>query len=113
MATVGQNQGTLEQSPIDREPWQNLNTNTATSNQSQVSINGTMSSTSKSKKAAKAKKGPDPNETGKLLAAKITQLELDKAGEKDQEQEIGMLLYWIWVLMDGNGYRCCYEKFIY
>lgn len=45
----------------------------------------------KAKKAAKSKKGPDPNETGKLLAAKINQLELDAAGEKDQEQEIGML----------------------
>ena len=42
----------------------------------------------KSKKA-KTKKAMDPNETGKLLAAKINQLELDAAGEKDQEQEIG------------------------
>ena len=47
--------------------------------------------TSKSAKKSKAKKGADPNETGKLLAAKINQLELDAAGEKDQEQEIGML----------------------
>ena len=45
---------------------------------------------SKSTKKAKTKKGVDPNETGKLLAAKINQLELDAAGEKDQEQEIGM-----------------------
>ena len=44
----------------------------------------------KSAKKAKAKKGVDPNETGKLLAAKINQLEIDAAGEKDQEQEIGM-----------------------
>ena len=44
----------------------------------------------KSGKKAKAKKGVDPNETGKLLAAKINQLEIDAAGEKDQEQEIGM-----------------------
>ena len=44
----------------------------------------------KSKKA-KTKKAMDPNETGKLLAAKINQLELDAAGEKDQEQEIGAL----------------------
>ena len=35
------------------------------------------------------KKATDPNETGKLLAAKINQLELDAAGEKDQEAEIG------------------------
>lgn len=38
---------------------------------------------------AKSKKAVDPNETGKLLAAKINQLELDAAGEKDQEIEIG------------------------
>ena len=40
-------------------------------------------------KKGKNKKAPDPNETGKLLAAKINQLELDAAGEKDQEAEIG------------------------
>ena len=40
-------------------------------------------------KKAKGKKAADPNETGKLLAAKINQLELDAAGEKDQELEIG------------------------
>ncbi len=40
-------------------------------------------------KKGKAKKAPDANETGKLLAAKINQLELDAAGEKDQEAEIG------------------------
>ncbi|MCJ1313759.1 hypothetical protein MMC25_007439 [Agyrium rufum] len=39
-------------------------------------------------KKAKGKKAVDPNETGKLLAAKINQLELDAAGEKDQEIEI-------------------------
>ena len=37
------------------------------------------------------KKAVDPNETSKLLAAKINQLELDAAGEKDQEAEIGTL----------------------
>lgn len=40
-------------------------------------------------KKGKGKKAADPNETGKLLAAKINQLELDAAGEKDQEAEIG------------------------
>ena len=40
-------------------------------------------------KKGKSKKTTDPNETGKLLAAKINQLELDAAGEKDQEAEIG------------------------
>ena len=41
------------------------------------------------KKAMKGKKAADPNETGKLLAAKINQLELDAVEEKDQELEIG------------------------
>ena len=36
------------------------------------------------------KKAADPNETGKLLAAKINQLELDAVGEKEQELEIGV-----------------------
>ncbi|SLM34518.1 taxilin alpha [Lasallia pustulata] len=39
-------------------------------------------------KKSKGKKAADPSETGKLLAAKINQLELDAAGEKDQEAEI-------------------------
>ena len=38
-------------------------------------------------KAKKEKMGAD--ETSKLLAAKISQLEQDAAGEKDQEIEIG------------------------
>jgi len=40
-------------------------------------------------KKGKGKKAADPNETGKLLAAKINQLELDAVAEKDQEAEIG------------------------
>lgn len=47
-----------------------------------------MSSTAMAKKN-KGKKSADPNETSKLLAAKISQLEQDAAGEKDQEAEIG------------------------
>ncbi|CAL00718.1 uncharacterized protein An04g02310 [Aspergillus niger] len=39
-------------------------------------------------KKNKGKKVADPNETSKLLAAKISQLEQDAAGEKDQEAEI-------------------------
>lgn len=42
-------------------------------------------------KKAKGKKAADPSETGKLLAAKINQLELDAAGDKEQELEIGRL----------------------
>ncbi len=45
--------------------------------------------TTSTAKKGKGKKAADPNETGKLLAAKINQLELDAAGEKDQEAEIG------------------------
>lgn len=40
-------------------------------------------------KKGKPKKAPDPTEASKLIAAKISQLELDQAGEKDQEAEIG------------------------
>ena len=39
-------------------------------------------------KKTKGKKNADSNDTGKLLAAKISQLEIDAAGEKDQEAEI-------------------------
>ncbi|BCS00920.1 taxilin [Aspergillus luchuensis] len=46
-----------------------------------------MSAAAMSKKN-KGKKVADPNETSKLLAAKISQLEQDAAGEKDQEAEI-------------------------
>ncbi len=53
-----------------------------------------------SNKKAKAKKAADPNETSKLLAAKISQLESDAAGEKDQEAEIGR-------------WRCLYPPSIY
>lgn len=48
-----------------------------------------MSSTAMAKKN-KGKKTADPSETSKLLAAKISQLEQDAAGEKDQEAEIGV-----------------------
>ncbi|KAJ5273453.1 hypothetical protein N7478_008578 [Penicillium angulare] len=46
-----------------------------------------MSSTTMAKKN-KGKKVADPNETSKLLAAKISQLEQDAVGEKEQEAEI-------------------------
>ncbi len=49
-------------------------------------------------KKAKGKKAADPSETGKLLAAKINQLELDAAGDKEQELEIGRLFLL---------YKCC------
>jgi hypothetical protein len=46
-------------------------------------------STNASKKSKPKSKTTDPNEASKLIAAKISQLELDAAGEKDQEAEIG------------------------
>jgi len=44
---------------------------------------------SNSVKKGKQKKATDPNEASKLIAAKISQLELDAAGDKEQEAEIG------------------------
>lgn len=44
--------------------------------------------TSTSKKAKGKKEKPGVDETSKLLAAKISQLEQDAAGEKDQEAEV-------------------------
>ena len=40
-------------------------------------------------KKGQQKKATDPNEASKLIAAKISQLELDAAGDKEQEAEIG------------------------
>lgn len=51
-----------------------------------------------SNKKAKTKKAADPNETSKLLAAKISQLESDAAGEKDQEAEIGKWQNFFWIV---------------
>jgi hypothetical protein len=42
-------------------------------------------------KKGKQKKAMDSHEASKLVAARISQLELDAAGEKDQEAEIGEL----------------------
>ncbi|KAJ6017900.1 hypothetical protein N7451_001279 [Penicillium sp. IBT 35674x] len=47
-----------------------------------------MSSATMGKKNNKGKKATDPSETSKLLAAKISQLEQDAVGEKEQEAEI-------------------------
>lgn len=41
------------------------------------------------KKLGKQKKATDPNEASNLIAAKISQLESDAAGDKEQEAEIG------------------------
>lgn len=50
---------------------------------SEPSVSGSTS------KKGKVKKATDPLETSKLLAAKISQLESDRAGERDIEAEIG------------------------
>jgi hypothetical protein len=55
----------------------------------QDSANTPTNSAASMQKKTKAKKMTDPNEASKLIAAKISQLELDAAGEKDQEAEIG------------------------
>ena len=46
-------------------------------------------------KKAKQKKGGDSNEAERLLKARISQLEQDQAGEKDQEAEIGAQTPWV------------------
>jgi hypothetical protein len=56
-------------------------------------------------KKAKSRKTADPSETEKLLAAKINQLELDAAGEKDQEQEIGK-----WEFLFHIHRECCSHR---
>lgn len=50
---------------------------------------GELTASGSTSKKSKGKKAADPVETSKLLAAKISQLEIDRAGEKDIEAEIG------------------------
>ena len=40
-------------------------------------------------KKGRPKKAPEPTDTSKLVAARIAALELDQAGDKEQEAEIG------------------------
>lgn len=57
-------------------------------------------------KKGKQKKAMDSNEASKLVAARISQLELDAAGEKDQEAEIGASSpRCVLRLVKGIGYR--------
>jgi hypothetical protein len=44
-------------------------------------------------KKGKGKKATDPSEQQKQIQAKIAQLELDQAGDKEQELEIGASTY--------------------
>ena len=50
---------------------------------------GGAAGSSTAAKKGKQKKATDPNEASNLIAAKISQLELDAAGEQEQEAEIG------------------------
>lgn len=56
-----------------------------------------------SPKKGKQKKAVDSNESAKLLAQRISQLEQESAGEKDQEAEIGMWNAPLVVLLFGAG----------
>lgn len=58
--------------------------------ESPLSASGPIPSASKK---GKGKKATDPHETSRLLTAKINQLELDAAGDKEQEAEIGGFSY--------------------
>lgn len=52
------------------------------------------------------KKALDSNEASKLVAARISQLELDAAGEKDQEIEIGTIVTPdVYLLLCFGGWR--------
>lgn len=51
-------------------------------------VGSTQSGSSNAAKKGKGKKTTDPNEASNLIAAKISQLELDAAGDKEQEAEI-------------------------
>lgn len=50
-----------------------------------------------SSKKGKPKKAPESQEASKLIAQRISQLELDAAGDKEQEAEIGGLLPYFFV----------------
>lgn len=58
-------------------------------------------------KKGKGKKALDSNEASKLVAARISQLEVDTAAEKEQEAEIGRCFFSFLCLnnhgMDGEG----------
>lgn len=51
----------------------------------------TPASVANSSKKVKNKKAMDSSEASKLVAARISQLEVDNAAEKEQQEEIGML----------------------
>jgi hypothetical protein len=53
----------------------------------------TPASAANSNKKGKGKKAMDSNEASKLVAARISQLEVDTAAEREQEAEIGRFLF--------------------
>lgn len=56
-------------------------------------------------KKGKGKKAPDPSEQQKQIQAKIAQLELDQAGDKEQELEIGASYHPLWLECAGGEIR--------
>lgn len=66
-----------------------LHGNSGLSNGHTHHVPAAQSGSMNASKKAKGKKATDPDEASKLIAAKIEQLELDGAKEKDQEAEIG------------------------
>ncbi|KAI9780218.1 MAG: hypothetical protein M1816_003142 [Peltula sp. TS41687] len=67
----------------ENSPTETVSSNVSQQPQSDPNVSGPPTS-----KKGKGKKPADPLETSKLLAAKISQLESDRAGEKDIETEI-------------------------
>lgn len=69
---------------------------------------GAQSGSANMGKKGKQKKATDPTEASNLIAAKISQLESDAAGDKEQEAEIGWLRHLIYcvcaVLFDIAGH---------
>ena len=78
-----------QHAPASATPQSTTLTNGHTDPLDSLPTTAPAASASKKAKGKKDKYGPD--EMSKALAAKISQLEQDAAGEKDQEAEIGAL----------------------
>ena len=78
---------------------------------------GHPQSASNAAKKGKQKKAADPNEASKLIAAKISQLELGAAEDKEQEAEIGWFACLIFHARvfppEVWQVSCCWRYFIY
>lgn len=65
----------------------------------------TPASVANSSKKVKNKKAMDSSEASKLVAARISQLEVDNAAEKEQQEEIGMLHAFNYITRPLHGLR--------